>query len=65
MSAPGIAEWEGEGGALRLRSRDELPFGVEAIKITHYRVGPYIYTNLADALAQHRRVLSVGGSVPE
>lgn len=32
-----------------------LPEGVTAELVTRYRVGPYRYTSLADALAQHKR----------
>ena len=32
-----------------------LPDGVIAETVTQYRVGPYRYTSLADALAQYRR----------
>lgn len=36
-------------------STTALPEGVTAETVTRYRVGPYRYTSLADALAQHRR----------
>ncbi|GEM_PF-2270057 len=35
-----------------------LPEGVTAFEVTHYRVGPYTYSNLDDALAQHRQNLT-------
>lgn len=43
------------GGALASRVPDTLPPGVTAHLVTHYRVGQYTYTNLDDALAEHRR----------
>ena len=52
---PGTGKWEGEGGALAPGHADELPAGVTAISVTHYRVGSYTYTNLDDAMAEHRR----------
>jgi hypothetical protein len=54
-SPPRIGTWESEGGALAPRDNPALPDGVTAIMVTHYRVGPYTYTNLEDAMAQYRR----------
>ncbi len=50
-------EWEGEGGALAPNRPPALPDEIIAITVTHYRVGPYTYTNLDDAMAQYRRSL--------
>jgi hypothetical protein len=37
-------------------SADEtLPEGIVAVPVTHYSVGEYLYTSLADAKAEHRR----------
>jgi hypothetical protein len=52
---PGTGKWESEGGALAQPASTELPEGVTAVTVTHYRVGPYTYTNLDDAMAQYRR----------
>jgi len=46
---------EGEGGSLAGHEPDVLPNGVTAYRVTHYQVGPYSYTNVDDALAEHRR----------
>tara|TARA_R110002167_G_scaffold257311_5_gene463760 strand:- start:358 stop:576 length:219 start_codon:yes stop_codon:yes gene_type:complete len=51
----GTGAWENEGGALSPGNPSALPDGVIAIPVTHYRVGPYRYTNLDDAMAQYRR----------
>ncbi|MEB3416638.1 hypothetical protein VCJ71_11210 [Alteriqipengyuania sp. WL0013] len=48
-------EWENEGGAVAAHSSPELPEGVIAITSVSYRVGPYTYARLKDALAEHRR----------
>lgn len=47
--------WEGEGGGLGPSQRDPLPDGVIAVTTVQYRVGPYSYSTLDDALAEHRR----------
>ena len=52
---PGTGTWESEGGALASPDKSVLPDGVAAITVTHYQVGPYTYTKLDDAMAQHRR----------
>ena len=50
---PATRRWESEGGSLS--SRDEsMPEGILAVSVTHYRVGKYSYTNLDDAMAEHR-----------
>ena len=46
--------WESEGGSVR-SAKTQLPEGIVAVSVTHYRVGPYSYTNLDDAMAEHRR----------
>ncbi|WP_144096591.1 hypothetical protein [Croceicoccus sediminis] len=51
----GDGRWENEGGALPPRTLPPLPDGITAISVTHYRVGPYTYTNLDDAMAEYRR----------
>lgn len=58
-------EWESEGGALGPQHKTaSLPDGVTAVAVTHYRVGLYTYTNLDDAMAEHRRMLAADtGSV--
>lgn len=33
----------------------DLPDGVIAVNAVQYKVGPYTYSNLDDALAEHRR----------
>lgn len=48
-------ERENEGGSATPIPSPELPEGVTAVTITLYRVGPYRYSSLDDALAQHRR----------
>ena len=50
-------KWESDGGSIAGSPDIALPDGVIAITVTQYRVGPYIYTSLEDALAQHRRQL--------
>lgn len=55
------AEWEDEGGALAAAERVRIPPEIEAVTVTRYRVGPYTYSTLADAMAQYRRVLSADG----
>ena len=49
-------QWESEGGSLSSREAP-LPEGILAVSVTHYRVGRYSYTNLDDAVAEHRRQL--------
>lgn len=48
-------EWENEGGSATPIPSPVLPEGVTAVTITQYRVGPYRYSSLDDALAEHRR----------
>jgi hypothetical protein len=47
-------EWENEGGTT-LAQIPQLPDGIVVVTATHYIVGPYRYTSLEDALAEHRR----------
>ncbi len=63
----GTKEWENEGGQI-LPAVPRLPDGIVAVTVTHYLVGPYRYTGLDDALAEHRRQVSPGSpkaSLPE
>lgn len=63
--------WENEGGAVIPPERDdppeagpaepELPAGVTTRLVRHYTVGPYVYTDLDLALAEHMRRLSDAG----
>jgi hypothetical protein len=46
--------WENEGGTTDAPI-PQLPDGIVAVTTTHYSVGPYRYTSLNDALAEHRR----------
>ena len=48
-------EWESEGGSLEPQSPPSLPEGIIAVTSVHYRVGPYSYSRLEDALAEHGR----------
>ena len=43
------------GNALTLAEAIDLPEGVIAVKTVQYKVGPYTYSNLDDALAERRR----------
>lgn len=52
---PDTSTWESEGGSLAPRKISTLPDGVIPVPVTHYRVGPYTYTNLDDAMDQYRR----------
>lgn len=52
-------DWENEGGSVQ-PSPSELPEGIVSMTVVHYRVGPYTYTNLDDALAEHRRQSEAG-----
>lgn len=52
---PGTGEWESEGGSLKPRPPTSLPDGIIAVTSVHYRVGPYSYSKLDDAFAEHRR----------
>lgn len=52
---PGTGEWESEGGSLEPQSPPSLPEGIIAVTSVHYRVGPYSYSRLEDALAEHGR----------
>lgn len=54
LDAPATHQWESEGGSLTSRQAP-LPEGILAVSVTHYRVGKYSYTNLDDAMAEHRR----------
>lgn len=56
VTVSGTGAWESEGGALASHDPTLLPDGVVAVSVTHYRVGPYSYTNLDDAMAQYHRL---------
>ncbi|NVE94765.1 hypothetical protein [Altererythrobacter lutimaris] len=51
----GTGEWENEGGSLKPHPPTPLPDGIIAVTSAHYRVGPYSYSKLDDAFAEHRR----------
>lgn len=51
---PATRQWESEGGSLSSHE-ESLPEGILAVSVTHYRVEKYSYTNLDDAMAEHRR----------
>jgi hypothetical protein len=48
-------EWENEGGSVKPTASSALPEGVTSVTVTQYRVGPYTYSSLDDAMAEHRR----------
>ncbi|MHA6318384.1 hypothetical protein ACXYN8_12085 [Altererythrobacter sp. CAU 1778] len=50
---PGTAAWESEGGSVIPAT--PLPDGIIAETATQYRVGPYVYSRLDDAMAEYRR----------
>lgn len=52
---PGTGEWESEGGSLKLELPAPLPDGIVAVSSVRYQVGPYSYSKLEDALAEHGR----------
>lgn len=55
LDQPGAGAWESEGGSFEPQSPASLPDGIIAVTSVHYRVGPYSYSRLEDALAEHRR----------
>ena len=52
---PETGDWESVGGVLEPKPAPSLPEGIIAVTSVHYRVGPYSYARLEDALAEHRR----------
>lgn len=48
--------------ALRPADTDPLPAGISAITVTNYKVGPYTYGRLADAMAEYQRQKVRAGS---
>lgn len=57
-TAPKLAKVNSEknaGDAPALARAIDLPDGVIAVNTVQYKVGPYTYSNLDDALAEHRR----------
>lgn len=49
---PGTGEWESEGGSLKADPAAQLPEGIVAVPSVQYRVGPYSYARLEDAMAE-------------
>lgn len=47
--------WENEGGSVKPIPSPVLPEGITVMTVTQYCVGPYRYSSLEDALAEHRR----------
>ena len=62
---PPIGDWESEGGSLRPGAVYPVPDGVTAETVVRYHVGPYSYTRLEDALAEHRRQSRKPGSLAD
>ncbi|WP_123639869.1 hypothetical protein [Tsuneonella flava] len=58
-----IGSWESEGGSLD-PPQVPLPDGVATAVIRQFFVGPYVYTDLPLALAEHRRQQSHAQSDP-
>lgn len=54
QQTPATHKRESEGVSLSSREA-ALPEGIQAVNVTHYRVGRYSYNNLDDAMAEHRR----------
>lgn len=54
-----VVDWENEG-AHHAQADDLEPLGITRTLIEAFTVGPYRYTNRADAIAQARR-MKVGG----
>ena len=54
-SRPTSESWENEGGSVRPLSYAES-IGVTRVLTETFKVGGYSYTNLADAVAQARRL---------
>lgn len=52
-SQASVGVWENEGGSLK-PDRD-LPLGMTASVVTHYRVGAYTYSDFGHALAELQR----------
>lgn len=48
-------ELENEGGSVKSEQAPQLPDGITAVTVIQYRVGPYTYARLDDALAEHQR----------
>lgn len=55
ISRPTSESWENEGGSVRPLSYAES-IGVTRVLTETFKVGGYSYTNLADAVAQARRL---------
>ena len=49
---PGTSEWVSEGGSMKPDPSAQLPDGIVAVPTVQYRVGPYFYARLEDALAE-------------
>ena len=52
---PGTGEWESEGGSMKPGPTAQLPDGITAVTSVQYQVGPYTYSRLEDAMAEHHR----------
>ncbi|VVS99123.1 hypothetical protein [Erythrobacter sp. EC-HK427] len=53
---PGTGQWESEGGALKPGMPIPVPEAILAVTTVQYRVGPYSYSRLEDAMAQLERL---------
>jgi hypothetical protein len=60
-SQASVGAWENEGGGLK-PNRD-LPIGMTASLVTHYRVGAYSYSDFNHAMAELQRQRA--GAVPD
>lgn len=49
---PGTGEWESEGGSMKPDPAVQLPEGIVGVPSVQYRVGPYSYARLEDAVAE-------------
>ncbi len=50
MDRARLDNWENEGGKIKVDA--DLPNGIKRLQYDIFVVGPYRYTNLADAIAQ-------------
>ena len=60
-----ITKWEGEGGALATSGATALPSGIRTDTIKQYYVGPYRFTDLGLALAEHARQVAAAARETE
>ena len=61
IAKPVAENWENEGGSRRPANYAES-LGVTTVPVETYAVGGYRYTNLADAIAQGRRMQEQAGT---